>query len=132
VKLGIAFLVACEALLCFFSGAMSYGYFFHPRHLGLPDYVKGFAYLLIALLSIWSIAALLRKRRLAWWSSLVIGLVVMGLSSYSIWFGITYANPQTDEGDAVIYGIALLLFALPALLVLFLPATRRYLISPQA
>ena len=122
VKLGIAYLVFCEALLCFVAGAISYVHF-HPRG-ALRDYVWGIAHLLISLFSMWALIGLLRRDRYAWWSSFIIGLIVIGLIAYSVWFGITYANPYTDEGDSVIYGVAMLL---PAFVVLWLPATRRYL-----
>ena len=131
VRVGIAFLVVCEALLCLLCGALSYSFFFRSHVGTYYDIVRGILTLIISLVSMWAIIGLLRKGQHAWWVSCATGLIVLGLIGYQIWFGITHANPQTDEGDAVIMGIAMLFFAVPAFVVLFLPATRRYIANAK-
>ena len=66
------------------------------------------------------------KRRRAWYLSLIAGFIVVGMSCLIIWLAL-HADSRGDGGEAILFGIAFLIFALPAFVLLSLPSTRRYL-----
>jgi hypothetical protein len=57
---------------------------------------------------------------------LIAGFIVVGLSCLIIWLAL-HADSRGDGGEAVIFGVAFLIFALPAFVLLSLSSTRRYL-----
>lgn len=69
---------------------------------------------------------LLRRERKAWWVTNLFGLCVIGLT---IWmFALSnQADPGGDGGDIGIIGIGLIVFAIPAFVLLNLPGMRKKL-----
>jgi hypothetical protein len=67
--------------------------------------------------------ALIRGVGWAWFCSWVIGVVTVAFSGYIIHVAMQ-PDPYGDSGEAGLLGIAMLLFAIPALILLALPSIR--------
>jgi hypothetical protein len=124
-KLSVAYLLLCEAVFCFMSmavGAMG----LLARDLDVSDRVVGGLAVVAALVTFWAIFALIRKSGHSFLSSMAVGVIVVIVSLWLVWMGF-HADSQGDGGEAALYGLALLVFAIPAFVVLSLPSTRRYI-----
>jgi hypothetical protein len=73
----------------------------------------GFTCALISLLCIFAIIQVLRKSRIAWHASIVVGVTTV-IVSLIVFVLASEADPRGDGGEIGVVGIALLVFAVPA------------------
>jgi hypothetical protein len=125
LKLSVAYLLLYEIVFCLMSGAIGLlGLMF--RDLSFPDRAFGGWAMFAALVSLWAIVAVVRKSRYWFQASLAVCIIAFVASSYFIWSGV-HADSNGDGREAVLFGLTLLLFGIPAIGLLFLSSTRRYM-----
>jgi hypothetical protein len=127
----IMYLAVCESFFAIIMGCvglfvLAANFFASSSGRGYKAYLVGADLVSIATFCIWAVASLIRKRPWAWSLSLIAGFIVVGMNCLIIWLAL-HADSRGDGGEAILFGIAFLIFALPAFVFLSFPSTRRYL-----
>ncbi len=122
-KLSVIYVGLCEMTFALMAGALGAACISAASG---RDLIFGFEALAIAALSAVSSYGLFCAKRWAWYCSWVVGLVVVAISSWAI-HAAMQPDPYGDFGGAGVIGLACLLFALPAFVLMSLSPIRRYL-----
>jgi hypothetical protein len=130
-RFGVFYIAGCEwtlsCVLILFALIISTGAIFSKT----PNTVRSIVFAWIAVSTFIGIAiacfcagrALVRGARWAWFCSWVIGVVTIVFGGYIIHVAMQ-PDPYGDSGEAGLLGIAILIFAMPALMLLALPSVR--------
>jgi len=122
-KFSVVYIALCELAFAVNAGVLG---FTVGGGTGLRAHVFGVVMILLFVLNAGTFFGLIRSKRWSWYSSWVIGLIVVGLSCWIVRLAMR-PDPFGDSGSVGVFGIAFLLFALPAFVLLSLPSTRRRL-----
>jgi hypothetical protein len=121
----IMYIAVCEAFFAVIMGYAGFVILVASKH-EIKTYLVGSGLVAVSAFCIWAGASLIWNRRRAWYLSLIAGFIVVGISCFIIWLAL-HADPYGDGGEGGLFGIASLIFALPAFVLLALSSTRRYL-----
>ena len=122
-KFSVIYVALCELVFGLMVGCLGFSVMGGS---GSRDYIFGAAMISLAALNLGTSIGLAGSRQWAWYGSWVIGLIVVAMS----WWLIRVAmqpDPYGDSGEAGIFGLAFLVFALPAFVLLSLRSTRIHL-----
>ena len=122
-KFSIVYIALCELTFGVMAGWLAYTI---DSGNSRRDLVPETALCALALIAISVFFGMVCLKSWGWYGSWIVGLIVVAMSCWIIRAAMR-PDPYGDSGASAIFGIAFLLFALPAFVLLLLPSTRRRL-----